>query len=424
MKIISDLGEVPKHAPLYIYGAGGAGRALLHRLIQRPEFTVLGVIDSHAIGALSDKPILSPDAFIATKPRTAIILIASQYHDEIANTLNRIGFKNYINAFPLAELLLMQQSTDFIDFTDSDQVTSFYNQRYSGSYMDKWDEDRKRILAELFGCMNIQDGFRIVDFGCGSGVLTRLIQDLFPRCDVWGVDISETAVAKASKEHPGITFKTFGQISSAEQESLVGSFDILFSHHVIEHVYDLSETVKNMDRLVKIGGVMLHLLPCGNPGSLEHRICTWYRKGIDSNRAGRFFYEDQGHLRRLKPDDLTLLFTPFGYILNQALFTNQFWGAINWISDSPTVFIRSLCNGGADDALHPRQLRLLRRIFLTLRWCRRPPDGFPTDTLSGLRRATDKLIRWLAAREWRRCAQKQNGSEMILFFSKNKNTVE
>lgn len=223
---------------------------------------VVGFIDSRTNGFHENLPVLLADEFVAAKPKNAVVLIASQYRAEISANLDRLGFDNYFDAFPLAELALFEKAVEFRGFSDAVEVEHFYNDRYAGSYMDDWDEERKHLLAELFQSTGVPAGSRVLDFGCGPGALTALIKSQLPGCEVCGLDISDVAITKAARAYPDITFRTFGQINDARAE-LAGSFDVLFSHHVLEHVYDLAGTAREMAALVKPGGLILHILPCG-----------------------------------------------------------------------------------------------------------------------------------------------------------------
>ena len=36
----------------------------------------------------------------------------------------------------------------------------------------------------------IKNGEKIIDIGCGIGNFTRLVEKTYPKCEVWGIDIS------------------------------------------------------------------------------------------------------------------------------------------------------------------------------------------------------------------------------------------
>jgi trans-aconitate methyltransferase len=125
----------------------------------------------------------------------------------------------------------------------------------------------------------------VLDFGCGNGVLTDVVrQALSGDWEVLGVDLSEIAVENAKQRYPHCTFFT---LDAPELETK--KFDLLFTHHVLEHVSDLSQTFQTFHELLNPSSAMLHILPCGNSASFEQRICLWRKEGIDPQLGNRFF---------------------------------------------------------------------------------------------------------------------------------------
>lgn len=107
-----------------------------------------------------------------------------------------------------------------------------------------------------------RDAAKILDFGCGYG--RQVIELLQAGFDVWGVDVSETDVAKAAQ-----TLRESGfdparvSVLGADGRSAFPdeSFDVIFSDQVLEHVADLDRAVAEIARLLKPGGLTLHQWP-------------------------------------------------------------------------------------------------------------------------------------------------------------------
>jgi len=131
--------------------------------------------------------------------------------------------------------------------------------------------------------------------GFGNGFSRHACERLPGR--VLGLDISRTALTCP----PTRRNCEFHHLDRAPSARLA---DLLFTHHVLEHLPDLEGSLASMNALLAPGGSMLHILPCGNPGSFEYELCRLRRGGIDPARQGRFFYEDEGHLRRLTTEQL------------------------------------------------------------------------------------------------------------------------
>src|SRR5262249_3679663 len=154
-----------------------------------------------------------------------------------------------------------------------------------------------------------------LDFGCGTGVFTEVLADALPGWTAFGTDIVETALVKARSRVPSATF--------APLDDLSGRFDLIFSHHVLEHVMDIRETAARIGRLCAPNGVALNILPCGNPGSFESDICAAVRDGVDPERSNRFYFEDESHLRRLTSDQLVEILDAAGLAPKDVLFANH-----------------------------------------------------------------------------------------------------
>lgn len=141
----------------------------------------------------------------------------------------------------------------------------------------------------------------ILDYGCGQGGWIEHLSGALPGARVAGVEISGEAVGKVRARMPGIEIREFdGERAPMEDET----FDLVFSYHVLEHVLDIEATVRDMSRLVRRGGYLCAMLPCGNAGSFEERLTRLMRDGKHRSITGsmRFYFEDPTHLRRMESD--------------------------------------------------------------------------------------------------------------------------
>jgi len=94
-RTLTEPDELDPRRPIYIYGAGAAGRALRANL---SGFTVRGYIDSRQSGECEGLPVLALDDYVAARKPDDQILIASMYADEIEATLLKLGIENYLHA--------------------------------------------------------------------------------------------------------------------------------------------------------------------------------------------------------------------------------------------------------------------------------------------------------------------------------------
>ncbi|GJQ22599.1 MAG: hypothetical protein HBSAPP01_03890 [Candidatus Brocadia sapporoensis] len=177
------------------------------------------------------------------------------------------------------------------------QSVEFYENRYEQGYMDEWPIEKKRKIFEVIQLLQLPAKGEALDFGCGNGVLTEIVRQALPSWKVYGTDISKKAIANARIRYPECTF-----FEANSPEFTQKKFDFIFSNHVFEHVFNLSEVFTQMDGYLKPESSMLHFMPCGNEGSYEYNICLLRSDGINRELENRFFFEDEGHVRRLTTD--------------------------------------------------------------------------------------------------------------------------
>ena len=309
-------------------------------------------------------------------------------------------------------------------------LSEFYDERYRQGYMESWDSGKIRRVRELIKGLDLPEGGTALDFGCGNGVFTRVIKDCLPGWEVYGTEISPTALRNAADRHRDCHF--FPPESSAEH---AGRFDLIFSHHVIEHVEDLEATFLQLGAFSTPSAIHLHILPCGNSGSYEYLLSTAVREGIETTRGHRFHFEEPGHLRRLTSMEFDRQMKVIGFLPKAHYFANQYWGAVNWITKSSPRFVRRLTDvRKAMDGQSAHRLRQARRFLLPLTLWQYPK--YHRDMLLNKPRleGKEKWLSWLllpaallslliwhplekkADEEWAAKKLDPSGSEMFLIY--------
>ena len=316
---------------------------------------------------------------------------------------------------------------------DPAAATAFYEARYAEGYMEDWPPERKRRIAEILGALALPATGAALDFGCGNGTFTAVLRETLPRgWSVSGLEVSATAIANARRRVDGCEFLVAG-VDQPEART----YTLVFSHHVLEHVFDLDAVLAEIDGLVATDATMLHVLPCGNEGSFEHGACLLHRNGIDAAAEGRFFFEDEGHLRRLTSAELAARLSARGFVLAHALYSGQYWGAIDWITQQPVPFLLRFTDPAtARDTTARRTLRWMRVALIVTSLLRRHA-GFVLGCLRGRLRRPRHLallppmlpflplswplfafLRARATEEWRTRSSDPGGSEMYLVFER------
>lgn len=125
-------------------------------------------------------------------------------------------------------------------------------------FYDKWWKD---------GAIGVSDDFKwkwpriksalppnnatILDFGCGDGRYIKEVLSMHPY-KIIGVDISEFALKKSRKRFPGARFY---HLSGDDKLPVnTSSVDFVIAGDVIEHIFDVPNFLKEMNRILKKNG--------------------------------------------------------------------------------------------------------------------------------------------------------------------------
>ena len=130
----------------------------------------------------------------------------------------------------------------------------------------KFQSERFAPFDDLLRLVNVHEGMRVVDLGCGTGELTRRLADFLPRSEVVGMDSSAEMLKRAeSLARPGLKFE------SSAIEDVTGEWDLVFSHAAIQWVDDHLQLVPRLLSLVAPGGQLAVQLP-SNHSHATHTI--------------------------------------------------------------------------------------------------------------------------------------------------------
>lgn len=104
-----------------------------------------------------------------------------------------------------------------------------YQEAYA---FDSAVRDRFPAIRRVWG--ELRRPNRVLDYGCGNGVLTYWLWWNGFGEEITGVDISHTGIESARRafRKPGLRFETLDTMRQLES----GSFDVVVSSHVLEHI--------------------------------------------------------------------------------------------------------------------------------------------------------------------------------------------
>jgi malonyl-ACP O-methyltransferase BioC len=122
-------------------------------------------------------------------------------------------------------------------------------------------------VVDLLG--RVPSPARVVDLGCGTGILTRLIAQRFAAAEVCGVDISPAMIerARAETEPAG---RISWQVADAASFAGEGGFDLAASSASFHWMGPLARLFGNVTRLLLPGGpLVFSIMLRGTLGELQ-----------------------------------------------------------------------------------------------------------------------------------------------------------
>ena len=135
-------------------------------------------------------------------------------------------------------------------FSDYDAFAWFYNRYWGSTFADRF----LAVIEQLF-LSHLTPGARIVDLGCGTGQLARVLSD--QGFLVTGLDGSEAMLALARENAPGVEFIA----ADARRFSLpAASHGVLSTFDSLNHVMtlpELAEVFRNVYAALHDGGRFL-----------------------------------------------------------------------------------------------------------------------------------------------------------------------
>jgi len=134
-------------------------------------------------------------------------------------------------------------------------------------------------LSELAGAANY-----VLDMGCGDGTRLSWLSNIYP-IFATGIDLSEEAISRAKRRRANIKWL----VSDLESTGLAdGSFDLIYSAYVFEHLDNPTRVIQEIKRLLKFNGKFL--IVCPNYGAPNRSSPPF--KGSRWSKLFRGFWAD------------------------------------------------------------------------------------------------------------------------------------
>jgi len=141
-----------------------------------------------------------------------------------------------------------------------------------------------RKLDIILSLFSSQDKGRVLDFGCGNGVMLPTLSGVFDR--VFGIDLHTGAASRLKDEYMlnNVFLTTANGLRVPFKDDL---FDAILATSALEHFKDLDGVVSEIARMTKPGGSLLFLSPTEN---LFYSVGRWvfrYKKPDDHYHSAK-----------------------------------------------------------------------------------------------------------------------------------------
>jgi ubiquinone/menaquinone biosynthesis C-methylase UbiE len=132
-------------------------------------------------------------------------------------------------------------------------------------------------LANIEGHLRhlpVSPGDRVLDAGCGSGAISRLIARTYPRADVVGVDLREQYLDFARIRARAENFQnvTFRAADVFDLPFPAATFDVVWTKYLLQWLKEPERALKELKRVTRPGGI---IVSCDFAGfAVEHFPAT------------------------------------------------------------------------------------------------------------------------------------------------------
>lgn len=121
---------------------------------------------------------------------------------------------------------------------------------------DRFLAERGLPFQDLVGLVDVREGLRVLDLGCGTGRWTAALAERLPGSTVLGIDASAEMLAGFDgTPPPGVRFE------QALIEEMDGQWDLVFSQSSLQWVPDHESLIPKVMSLVAPGGQLVAQVP-------------------------------------------------------------------------------------------------------------------------------------------------------------------
>jgi 2-polyprenyl-3-methyl-5-hydroxy-6-metoxy-1,4-benzoquinol methylase len=159
------------------------------------------------------------------------------------------------------------------------------------------------LLPAIVRILGAAPGCRIFEIGCGNGSGAAWLAER--GYEVAGVDISESAIAHARRAYPGLNLSVGSAYDRLAER--FGTFPVVLSLEVVEHLYDPRAFVRTARALVSPGGTFMLSTPYH--GYWKNLVIALFDQW-DWHFTALW---DHGHIKFWSPRTITALLSEGGF---------------------------------------------------------------------------------------------------------------
>lgn len=136
---------------------------------------------------------------------------------------------------------------------------------YKGFHQVMAEESQQTVVAPLLDTIlpiapaiqqKLEDGCRVLDFGCGSGRALMLLAEAYPKSEFYGYDLSAEAIESANGNASGLSNLHFN-CRDVAQFTNEARFDVVFTFDAIHDQADPQTVLNNIYQVLQPDGIYL-----------------------------------------------------------------------------------------------------------------------------------------------------------------------
>jgi trans-aconitate 2-methyltransferase len=196
---------------------------------------------------------------------------------------------------------------------------------------ERFRSEREQPFHDLVALIKRRPAARVIDLGCGTGLLTQALHRELSATETIGVDSSEAMLERArALEGEGLRFER-GDISNLQQ---MAPFDVVFSNAALQWVGDHHTLFARLTEMLVPGGELAVQVPA-NFDHVSHTLAA------DIAREQPFAAAMQGYSRTfsvLPPEEYAAMLYGLGFVAQSVRL--QVYGHVLESPDAVVEWVR------------------------------------------------------------------------------------